>query len=339
MRLFRLTSAVCMLSLLTVFAGAQSTPGGQNSEQVPMPPPNQVSTPAQTPAQTTGSGPVFNSASSGPLGKLLIGPGDEGEVSVYGVPELSQRVRVSNAGDISLPLVGKLTIAGLSADEAQAAIEKALLDGGFLRNPHVTITIKDYVSQGITVLGEVTRPGTYSPLGARRLYDAFQAAGGLTQRAGNTVAISHKNSSAKPQVVALSDDAAVSATNNIELQPGDTVVVSRAGIVYVVGEVLRPGGFVIGGNSGVTVVQVLAMAAGPTRMANMSRAMMVRKTASGSIENKEINIKKIFQAKAPDISLQPDDILFVPPSRGKMAAEKGASSILGMITNMAIYRF
>ena len=339
MRWFRLISAFYLVVLLACFAAAQNSAGGQNSQQMPMPAPNQVATPAQAPAQNTGAGPVFNSASSGPLTKLLIGPGDEGEVSVYGVPELSQHVRVSSEGNISLPLVGKIPVAGLSADEAQAAIEKALVEGGFLKNPHVTVAIKDYLSQGITVLGEVSRPGTYSALGARRLYDAFLAAGGLTPRAGNTVAISHRNSSAKPQVVALTDDPAVSAANNLDLQPGDTVVVSRAGIVYVVGEVLRPGGFVIEGNSGVTVVQVMAMAAGPTRMANMSHAMMVRKAASGQIENTQVDIKKILQAKAPDITLHPDDILFVPPSRGKMAAEKGASSLLGMITNLAIYRF
>jgi polysaccharide export outer membrane protein len=171
-----------------------------------------------------------------------------------------------------------------------------------------------------------------------RLYDAFSAAGGFSQRAGSTIAISHRNQTGEPQVVKLSNDAVQSAKNNIELQPGDTVVVSRAGIVYVVGEVVRPGGFVIDNPAGMTASQVLAMASGPTRTASLNKVQLIRKSPTG-LENKVVDLKKVLSAKADDIPLQSDDIIYVPASRGKMALEHGASSALSMITSLAIYHF
>jgi polysaccharide export outer membrane protein len=229
-------------------------------------------------------------------------------------------------------------IAGMTAEEAQAAIEKKLVDGGFVNNPHVTVSVKEYTSEGITVLGEVARPGTYSALSSRRLYDAFMAAGGLTPRAGTTVAISHRNSGEAAQTVTLSNQPAKSAESNLELKPGDTVVVSRAGVVYVVGEVGRPGEFVIENPELMTVMRVIAMAAGPTRMANLSHAKMLRRSPDG-LHNTEVNLKNIIEAKAPDVPLQAEDILFIPPSKSKAAAERGANSVLSMITSLALYRF
>ncbi len=278
-------------------------------------------------------------ASSGTSRRLLIGVGDDVDVSVYGVPELSQHARVGDSGEIYLPLVGKVTVGGLTSEEAQAAIEKKYAEGNFLKEPHVTVSVSDYTTQGVTILGEVLHPGTYSVVRARRLYDAFLIAGGLTQRAGNTVAITHARSQAKPEVVSLSADPLKSSENNRDLQPGDTVIVARAGIVYMVGEVNRPGGFVIDTPDGkISMAQVLAMASGPTRAAKLSRAKLLRRTGTG-LESKEIDLQKILDAKREDLPLQAEDIVFVPASRGKLAAERGAGSILNMLSNLAIYRF
>jgi polysaccharide export outer membrane protein len=282
--------------------------------------------------------PANASSSSSGAPRLRIGPGDEADVTVYGLPELSQHIRVSSAGEISYPLIGTLKVAGLSSEEAQALIEKKLVDGNFLKNPHVTFYVKDYTSDGVTVLGEVAKPGTYSILTARRVFDSFLAAGGLTVRAGNTVTIAHKDNARQPQVLALTSDPAQSVQNNVELQPGDTVVVSRAGIVYVVGEVTRPGGFVMENRSIMSLTQVVAMAAGPTRLASLSHVRLLRRTPEG-LKTSEIDYKKIILTKTPDIPLMAEDIVFVPPSRGKMAAGQGASSMLQMITSLAIYRF
>ncbi len=289
----------------------------------------------QKPASENASAPQID---PGNAGRLLIGPGDEAEFSVYGVPDLTQHVRVGATGEISLPLIGNLTVAGLTSDDAQALIEKKLQDGGFLNNPHVIFLVKSYTTQNVTILGEVAKPGTYPALMARHLYDLFTAAGGLTQRAGNEVTIGHRGDSGKPDVIKLSGDPVVSSNNNVDLHPGDTVVVARAGIVYVLGEVGKPGGFVMENEQQVSAMQVIAMAGGPTRLAAMGKTTLIRKTAQG-LENRKLDLKKIFEAKAQDIPLQADDILFVPPSRGKAAVEKGTNSILGMIGSLALYRF
>ena len=270
--------------------------------------------------------------------KLRIGPGDEADFSVYGMPDLAQHVRVSNTGDVLLPLIGPVVVAGLTADEAQALIEKRMVDGNFLRNPHVTFNVKDYNSEGITVLGEVTHPGTFSLFNSRRLYDAFAAAGGLTQRAGNTASVTHKNDPTRPETVALSNDPIKSVQSNVTLQPGDTVMVAKAGIVYVLGEVNRPGGYVLEDNvSSVSMMRLISMAAGPTHFGNLSKVQVMRPTAKG-VESREIDLRKIMKNKAPDDQLVAEDIVYVPAARGRMAAEKGGSSIFSILTTLAVYR-
>jgi len=297
----------------------------------------QAPTPVAPSESSAAAGAANGVISTAPV-QLKIGPGDEAEFSVYGVPDLAQKVRVNNSGEVLLPMIGSVTVGGLTAEEAGALIEKKMVEGKFLKNPHVNFNVKEYMSEGVAVLGEVAHPGTYSAFSARRLFDAFQAAGGLSQRAGSTITITHKVDPDHPIVVTLTNDPVKSVQNNVGLQPGDSVVVSKAGIVYVLGEVVRPGGFVIENNSpNLSLTQVLAMAAGPTRMGNLSHAKLMHRAASG-IETRDVDIKKIMQAKAPDEVLLADDIVFIPPAKGKMAAEHG-SSILSALATAAIYRF
>src|ERR1700730_18470036 len=143
--------------------------------------------------------------------KLSIGPGDELDVSVYGVPELSQHVRVDVSGDVHLLLVGTVHVAGLSSEEAQAVIEKQLMAGKFMNNPHVSVYVKEFTTQSVSVMGEVNKPGSYPALTTRRLYDAFQEAGGLTPTAGNKVSIGHPGQLNNPTIVTLSNDPIKSA--------------------------------------------------------------------------------------------------------------------------------
>ncbi|HEX4424608.1 MAG TPA: polysaccharide biosynthesis/export family protein, partial [Terriglobales bacterium] len=139
---------------------------------------------ASQPAQTqAGEIPgVANAPSS-----LRLGTGDLVEVSVYNVPELSTKARVSGAGDIYLPLIDYVRVGGLSADQAQALIQQRLSDGGFVKNPHVSVFVQEYASQGASVLGEVARPGVYPVLGQQRLFDVISAAGGFTEKAGQSI--------------------------------------------------------------------------------------------------------------------------------------------------------
>ena len=268
---------------------------------------------------------------------VRLGPGDDLEINVFGLPELSQHARVSDSGDVSLPLVGKLHLAGLSSNEAQALIERCLASGDFVNNPHVSVYVKEYTAEGISLMGEVNKPAVYSALGAHRLVDLIQTAGGLTDKAGRTVTVAHRDDPKHPITLTLSNDAAKTVENNIELLPGDTIVVSKAGIIYVVGEVNRPGGFVMENNE-IRASQVLAMAAGPTRMAALNGTKMIRHTPEG-LKDIPLPLKKVLEAKVPDVELQPDDIIWIPSSRGKSIAGASTSTIISTLTTLAIYRF
>ncbi len=323
--------AALLLILFVVAAVAQDSPSTRApSPSLPAATSQSLATP---PAETSPAAPEPSRAV-----KLTIGPGDEVEITVYGVADLSQKTRVNSSGEITLALIGSVPVAGLSAEEAAADIERRLVEGGYLKDPHVTVFVKEYTTQNITVAGEVAKPGVFPAVPQRKLLELLTAAGGLTQQAGKTVVITHAGRADQPQTIALSDDPVLAAQNNVDIFPGDTVVVSRAGIVYVIGEVNRAGGFVMENSKTMTVSQALAMASGPSRMAALNKSRILRRTSTG-LQNIQLPIKDILAAKAPDVPLQADDILFVPGSKGKMALERGSGSMLSLITGLAIYRF
>lgn len=265
---------------------------------------------------------------------LLIGPGDEVEINVYGAPDLSEHTRVSAGGNISMPLIGYVRIAGLSSSEAEGAIEAQLRQNNIVIDPQVSVYVKEYTNSGISVTGEVAKPGFYSALGPHRLFDVLEEAGGTTDRAANKVVISHRDQK-DVTILSISKDPAEMAASNIELQPGDTVVVPKAGIVYVLGEVTRPGGYVLNSTGGITALQVVAVAGGPTHLASAGKTRLLRRTANG-FQEQQINLKKLLRGKAHDVSVQNEDILFVPSSTIKEAMNAGA--LLGVAASAAIYR-
>lgn len=272
-----------------------------------------------------------NAANPSPL---LLGPGDELEVTVYGAPDLSGRTRISENGNISMPLIGYVRVAGLSTSEAEAAIEAQLRQNNIVNDPQVAIYAKDFTSSGISVAGEVAKPGFYSVLGPHRLYDVLQLAGGTTEKASNTVTISHRNEQ-EGTTVTISRDPAEMGANNVDLKPGDTVVVPRAGVVYVLGEVTRPGGYVLNSTGGITVVQVVAAAGGPTHLASYGKTTLLHRTPTGFQEEK-INLKKLLRGKTHDIAVKNEDILFIPTSGLKSAVN--TSMLVGAAGTAALYR-
>jgi polysaccharide export outer membrane protein len=265
---------------------------------------------------------------------LVIGAGDDLEITVYGAPDLSGHMRVSANGNISIPLIGYVRLAGLSSSEAEAAIEAQLRDKSIVNDPQVSVYVKEYGSSGVSVVGEVVKPGSYSTLGPHRLFDILQAAGGLTEKAANRAVISHRGSE-NPITVELAKDPAKMAQSNVEVQPGDTVVVPAAPIVYVLGEVNKPGGYILNSTNGVTLLRVVAAAGGPTHDASVGHTKMLRNTSSG-LKELQVPLKDILKAKAPDMPVQTDDIIFVPRSRAKAALSPGV--LLNTALAVAIYR-
>ncbi len=265
---------------------------------------------------------------------LVIGPGDDLEITVYGAPDLSGHTRVSADGNISMPLIEYVRIAGLSSSEAEGAIEAKLRQSNVLNDPQVSIYVKEYSSSGISVAGEVAKPGFYSALGPHRLFDVLQAAGGPTDKAANEVVISHRGQE-DATTLYISKNPAEMAASNVDLRPGDTVVVPKAGIVYVLGEVTRPGGYVLNSTGGITVLQVVAAAGGPTHVASAGKTRLLRRTENG-FQEQGVDLKKLLRGKAHDVSVRDQDILFIPSSGVKTALN--ASALVAVGATAAIYR-
>ena len=278
-----------------------------------------------------------DAASGGSSSELRLGAGDLLELKVFNAPELSGILRVSGAGEITVPLVGPTKVAGLTAEQAQKDIEQRLVSGGFLRDPHVNILVKEFASQGISVLGEVARPGIYPLLGSPRLFDALSAAGGTTNRAGKIVHVIHREHPSAGNAILLSQDPKRALAQNVFLHPGDTVMVSRAGIVYVSGDVKTPGGYVMNNDDSLTVLQALALAQGVNPTASTKNVRIIRRK-DGKLQEIPVQLKQILAAKAPDIALENDDVLFVPNSASKSAARRSMESIVQVATGLAIYR-
>ncbi len=243
---------------------------------------------------------------------MRLAPGDLIEVSVYNVPELATKARIGNGGDVYLPLIDYVHIAGLTAEEAQSIIQKKLDEGGFVKNPHVSVFVDEYASQGTSVLGEVMRPGVYPMLNQQRLFDLLSAAGGLSDKAGASVTIIHRNQPDAPVVLPIARNLSDDNSANVPVLPGDTVIVRKADVVYVVGDVAHPSGFMM--ESGrLTVLQAIALAGGTNKTAKLSGAKIIRHGATGMTET-PIQLKKILYAKASDQPMQANDILFIPSS-------------------------
>jgi polysaccharide export outer membrane protein len=265
---------------------------------------------------------------------LRVEAGDLVEVGVYNVPELTTKARVSSKGEIYLPLVDYVHVAGLTAEEAEGLIQKRLSDGGFVKNPHVTLFVDQYASQGASVLGEVAKPGVYAVPGEQRLFDLISAAGGLTEKAGRSITVTHRDQLDKPVTVPLSRNVSDNPESNVAILPGDTIIVRKADLVYVVGDVGRPSGFLM--DSGhLTVLQAIALAGGTTRTANLGGTRIIHRGAGGLSET-PVELKKILRAKAPDVTMQADDILFVPTSATKAFAGRAMEAAMQAATAASI---
>ncbi len=265
---------------------------------------------------------------------MHIGPGDLLNISVFDVPEMSQTIRVNDAGDATLNLVGPLHLAGLTAFDAQASIAASLKACNYLVDPQVSVFISEYATQGVSILGEVNKPGVYQVLGTRTLLDIISEAGGITTFAGAEAMIKRANGDTVH--VALTKDAQMSFISDVQLGPGDKVMIPRAGIVYVLGDVGRPGGFVMSNDGKITVIEAIALAGGPSHTSSLNRAQLIRKSAPGTPQV-EIKVKQILEGKLADMPLQSEDILYIPSSSTKTLLFHTAPSIASSAAGAAIY--
>ena len=266
-----------------------------------------------------------------------IGPGDLLEITESHTPELKSAVRVSDVGAVVLTLAGEVQIGGMDERSAAQAIEAALIARGMLRHPQVTVLVTAYAGQDVSILGEVKRPGVYPYTVHHRLLDLIAAASGLAPNAGRLVTIIHRDNPELALPVALDPQSADQGGNhNPELLAGDTVQVSSAGLVYVVGDVVRPGAFPVDPVQGLTLVQAITLAWGPSQNAALSKAVLIREQAGGRTIT-SLDLKRMLRGVDPDLPIRDSDIIFVPDSMAKNLWNRTMESVVQSAVGVSIY--
>jgi polysaccharide export outer membrane protein len=310
-----------------------------------------------------------------------IGPEDVLTINVFEAQELNREVRVSGSGEISLPLLGSVRAQGLTPRELEFVLEE-LLHRTYMKDPHVSVFVREMQSHPVSVMGAVRRPGVFQIRGSKTLLEVLSLAEGLADDAGETViilrgaaltpepdpatdrtALTQQSSSAAQSTGQMQAASSVlngnpsisenavqvnlkdllessDSRNNPIVHPGDIVKVTRAGVVYVIGEVRKPGGFALKSNESISVVQALALSEGLTRTAAKSNARIIR-TDPKNGERKEtpLDLGKILTGKAPDPMLEAKDIVFVPNSAAKTTFGRGTEVAAQTLAGLLIFHW
>ena len=290
--------------------------------------------PAQVaPVQNQGS-TQSPAVSGGTPESLVIGAGDLLHVTVFRENDLEQRVRVKDSGDIALQLIGNVPVKGLAPADAAETIARRYKDGGFLNQPQVAVFVEESVTERAAVLGEVEHPGLVPLTSSRSLLDVLSQAGGLTVVADRHITIRHPGKPASTVFLSNNTSKAL-AEADVLVQPGDTILVPKAGIVYVLGDVGRPGGFVMQDDARLSLLQALALASGANKTAAENKARLLRKI-NGAVTEQPLELKAIERGRLDDPQLEADDIVFIPFSMLKNIAV-GATSIVASASSAAVY--
>jgi polysaccharide export outer membrane protein len=307
------------------------------------------------PAQEAKPEPLEVPGAPAPPTDYVIGPEDILSIDVFDVPELSKLVaRVANDGSITVPLLGRVHASGLTTQQLREELQSEW-GKTYLQNPQVTLFVQEFHARPVSVIGAVEKPGLYYLMGPRTLVEVLALAGGLAKLGaapGRTLVVTRREGFEDMQPTAglrqIAPDKVEISINqllysresslNIPISPFDTISVSKADIVYVVGDVKRSGGFVLQDQEKITVLQALALAQGLGGTAAKGHAMIIRKSPGGSRTEVPLNLGKILKGKSQDVEMAANDILFVPTSSGKAAARRGAETAIATISGMLIYR-
>ncbi len=269
-----------------------------------------------------------------------LGPGDVIEIRVFEVEELSQPAVLAPDGTAALPLLGPVELAGLTASQAAGRL-RTLYGGSLLRDPQISVTVREYHSRPVTVLGAVAKPGVYTLRSPSRLSDVIALASGLAADAGSTITVTRAAASGDASILSIATggwlDGGSGGDRNPWIEAGDTVRVAKAGVVYVVGEVGRSGGFPLPHAGPFTVLRALSLAEGLRRTAAPQQARILREAGAGRREI-PVRLADLLAGRAPDAALEPGDILFVPNSRAKGALARSAEAAIQMATGVVIWR-
>lgn len=293
-------------------------------------------------------------AATAKQGDYVIGSGDVLAIEVFDVAELTREVRVNESGYVMLPLIPiKIQAAGLTTFQFQDKIAELLQANGLVSHPQVSVAVKERHGEPITVTGAVKMPTVIQAVGRVTLLEALSQAGGITTDAGETITIARPPQATNPGDPSSEASPETTLTvklsqlldsgdpkYNIPLLGGDVVNVSRAGIVYAVGAVLRPGGFVMSqDHEQMSVLKILALTGGLTTTAKSHDAVILRRNDSTGVRQQvPVDVRKILTLKGSDVLLAQDDILFVPDSAASHALHRTGEIAIGLASGVALYR-
>jgi len=284
----------------------------------------------------------------------VLGPDDQINVHALDVDEIGEKpIRIDMSGQIRLPLAGRIKAAGLTVEQLENEISQHLKQ--YVREPEVTVSIAEFRSQPVSVIGAVRNPGVHQLEGRKTLIEIVSLAGGLAEDAGYGLKITRRlewgaiplktaqnDATGKYSVAEVPLGEILNASRpeeNIVIKPFDVISVPRAEMVYVTGQVQKAGGYVLRERETLSVLQALSLAGGLSGMSSPKSARILRPTAAGaSREEIAIDLKQIMLGKAKDVPLRAEDILFVPENAPKKAIARAAEAAVQVGTGLAIYR-
>ena len=315
---------------------------------------------AATPNDTTPKGTTPNGttnpdvAPAAPAGSAYqLGPGDEIKVKQPNAEELDGTVaRIDGLGFADLPLAGRLHLAGMTVEQAQSEIASKLTN--YLLRPDPIVSVAEYRSQPVSVIGAVNNPGVIQLQGKKNLMEAISMAGGLRPDAGSEVQITRRIANghipAGKEALDPSGEFSVAKIDltrlmagqdpaaNIAVLPNDLISVPRTEVIYVTGKVHHPGGFPLGANSEISIMQALSLAEGVGPQSSPKNAKIFRPRGDTAEKDEiPVDVASILSGKKPDVELKPRDILFIPDSTSKKAGVRAAEAALQAVTGFVIW--
>ena len=327
---------------LMVLLGALSAAGQSTSTQ---------SASTQS-ASTTDPVPVAKTGCNAQVrSTYLLGPDDELQISGPELEEAtSKSVRVDGEGDIQVPLVGRVHVAGLTVQQAEKELNKRL--SKYIKNPQAALDVKELRSQPASVLGAVNAPGVHQVSGRKTLLEMISMAGGIRADAGYSIRITRQvewgciplpgatlDASGRYSVAQVNLQDIMSAKRpeeNVQILPQDVVTVPKAELIYVTGAVKKSGGFILGEQETMSVLKAVSLAEGLGPAPDPRHARIVRNIGDQRTEI-PVDLKKLMQGKGQDVTMQGNDILFIPDSTGKKVALRIMEAAIQTGTGLAIY--
>jgi len=283
-----------------------------------------------------------------------LGPDDQILIRALYAEEISEKpVMIGTNGYISLPMVGRLRASGLTVEQLETEIVSRLKP--YVQDPQVSVSVVEFRSQPVSVLGAVANSGVVQLRGHKTLFEVISEAGGLKNEAGNTIKITRRKEfgpiplassvadrSGQFSVAEVSVKSVMEARNpqeNIEVMPKDVVSIPRAELIYVIGSVKRAGGFVLNEREHISVLQALAMAEGLDRVASGGNARILRSSDDASTRTEiPVDVNKILAGKTSDVPMLANDILFIPNSAAKSATLRGVEAAIQVATGVVVWR-